>query len=152
MLSWMRSRIAARWAVWRINRWINLRRAGVAHETALRRSLLTAHGAYRILDEVLGCGISTVGLAEVRGRSITLCYDFKQIELVLKSLADLTRVLPAEERAKIAALVGQLRIHNWGGVRRGAEAAHDVLESEDKKKSDKALEKALADLQAANAS
>jgi len=144
MLNWIKSRIANRWAHWRINRWIGLRRKDVPREIALERSSLTAGEAFAILDGTIGCGLSRVGIAEVRGRTITPTSNFGQIALVLRTLADLSHVLPVEEREKVALLIGQLQVHNWGGVRRGADAALEVLDPADALKAEEEAKRTAA--------
>jgi hypothetical protein len=143
VLSWIKNQITDRWACWRINRWLRLRREGVDRIEALGRSLLTADVALLILDVGLGGGLSQVGIATARGGSIRISHDFGQITLLLKGLADLSPVLPVEQRKMIAALIGVNRVHDWGGVRNGADAAYELLEPQDRKTADEALGKAI---------
>ena len=145
MFGWIKRRISARWACWRINRWLGLRKlsvlqgegvtftvklgdGGLTREEALRRSFLTPERALMLLDEGLGSDLSRVGLGTIRGGTINMSSDFAQTALLLTALADLAPVLPSYARDKVAALIEEQKRHNWGGVARGAMAAWKHLE------------------------
>ncbi len=146
ILGRIKNQIANKWDRWRINRWLKLRRlaaregsgvtftvvyrdGSIPREVALRRSFLTAETAADILCGVLSGGLSRVGIGTISSGTITLGFNFGQIALILGALADLSPVLPKYAQDKIAQVIEENRAHNWGGVRRGADAAKKVLEA-----------------------
>ena len=116
--------IKKRWFQYKLNLWLHLQEGGVLSGEALKLAKLPATKALAYLEANLNYRLANVGLIVIGGsKKDSFTETEEQTELILKSMASLVPSLTEPEQTSVKARLQDLSGHNWGYVRRAADAA-----------------------------